>query len=87
VVLAARGRPEPSAIAMSFVPLPRLVFSTPAPLFRGYESTVDEALAQVQPAAFLEVSSERFQHSLVCAVAHPRLEATVAGLVRGIPLR
>ena len=33
LVWTARGRPEPSATAMSFVPLPRLVFPTAKPLF------------------------------------------------------
>jgi len=44
----ARERPARSATAMIFEPLPRLVFPTPAPLFRDDKRAIDETLAQVE---------------------------------------
>jgi len=53
--------PEPSTTAMSFVPLPRLVFSTDGPLFGHHEGTVDETLREVQASMLLQVLSQDFK--------------------------
>ncbi len=44
---------------MSFVPLPRLVFPTPSPLFSDYEHPVNKAFTEVEFATRAEVFGER----------------------------
>ena len=41
--------------------MPRLVFPTLDPLFRHYESAVDEAFGEVNPARFFQVPRQAFQ--------------------------
>lgn len=51
------GRPAGSAIAMAFVPLPRLIFPTQSPLFSHYERAIDKALREVEAPSRPQVLS------------------------------
>ena len=82
----ATGRPARSAIAMIFVPLPRLVFPTWSPFFGAGKGAVDEGLAEVQAPARVEIGGQGFQHATQHAVAHPALEPAMTGLIRRIPI-
>jgi len=62
---------ELSATAMSFVPLPRLVFPT-APPPRRDERAVYEALRKVEPSSLAQVLGEGSEH--------PPLEPPMTGL-------
>jgi hypothetical protein len=51
------------------------------PLFGDHKRAVDETLRQVKLAPLFEIVRQRLQKALERPVAHPPLEAAVAGLV------
>lgn len=77
----ARGRPAPSAAAMTFVLLPRFVCRRRAPLFRRGEVRVDEARLQVEASTHLQVQGQGAQDGAESTVPHPALEPAVDRLV------
>src|SRR5262245_61521364 len=53
------GIPWPSATTIHFVPLPRLVFPTHAPLFCREKARVDERFVPVEPAGLVQIGRKR----------------------------
>lgn len=76
-VCTASGRPEASAITMSFVPLARLVFPTFAPPFGHHECAVTEAFREVYGSAFFKVSGQSLKDFAECPRFHPLAESAV----------
>jgi hypothetical protein len=62
-------------MAMSFVPLPRLVFPTLAPLFRHHERAIDKALGQIDVSPGFQVLCQRLQQAAQRAVFGPLAKA------------
>ena len=86
-MVMATGRPARSAMAMILVPLPRLVLPTWRPFFGAGKGAIDERLAEIQPAAGVEIGGERLEHAPERPVADPALKAAMTRLIRRIAIR
>ena len=69
------------ATAISFVPLPRLVFPTPSPFFSDDKHPVDKAFTEVKFTSLAEIFGERLRHTAQDTFSNPLLESAVACLV------